>query len=119
MRNFGLGEQRPRCPSIDSLHFTTLTCAEKTPSAWDAGGAQAASSPLRERSSPCSLTLNLVAGRKASATEMTQRRAPPLTGRLRACTSRRIDDPSDNTTNGTQLQIWDCNGTVQQQYALH
>jgi hypothetical protein len=29
-----------------------------------------------------------------------------------------LDDPSGNAANGTQLQIWTCNGTAAQQFAL-
>ncbi len=29
-----------------------------------------------------------------------------------------LDDPSGNTANGTQLQIWTCNGTGAQEFAL-
>ena len=29
-----------------------------------------------------------------------------------------LDDPSDNTADGTQLQIYTCNGTPAQQFAL-
>jgi hypothetical protein len=29
-----------------------------------------------------------------------------------------LDDPSDNTANGTQLQIWTCNGSAVQQFSL-
>jgi hypothetical protein len=29
-----------------------------------------------------------------------------------------LDDPSDNTADGTQLQIWTCDGTPAQQFPL-
>jgi hypothetical protein len=29
-----------------------------------------------------------------------------------------LDDPGGNTANGTQLQIWTCNGAAAQQFAL-
>jgi non-reducing end alpha-L-arabinofuranosidase len=29
-----------------------------------------------------------------------------------------LDDPSGNTADGTQLQIWTCNGTPAQQFPL-
>jgi hypothetical protein len=31
---------------------------------------------------------------------------------------RCLDDPAFNTTNGTQLDIWDCNGGSNQQWAI-
>ena len=35
----------------------------------------------------------------------------PVSGRC-------LDDPGFNTTNGTQLEIWDCNGGSNQQWAI-
>lgn len=31
---------------------------------------------------------------------------------------RCIDDPSSSTTDGTQLQLWDCNATGAQQWSV-
>jgi alpha-galactosidase len=42
---------------------------------------------------------------------------PPSTTILRGAGSGRcLDDPASNTTNGTQLIIWDCNGGTNQQW---
>jgi Ricin-type beta-trefoil lectin domain-like len=27
-----------------------------------------------------------------------------------------LDDPNSSTTNGTKIQMWDCNGTAAQQF---
>ena len=35
----------------------------------------------------------------------------PVSGRC-------LDDPAFTTTNGTQLDIWDCNGGTNQQWAV-
>ncbi|MFD0567236.1 RICIN domain-containing protein [Kitasatospora saccharophila] len=31
---------------------------------------------------------------------------------------RCLDAPSGNTANGTRLQLWDCNGSAAQKFAL-
>ncbi|HEY4462974.1 MAG TPA: hypothetical protein VGN41_09965 [Streptosporangiaceae bacterium] len=43
--------------------------------------------------------------------------APLLTAGLNLQCGRCLDDPSGNTVNGTQLQIYDCNGLWTQQWA--
>jgi beta-glucosidase len=35
----------------------------------------------------------------------------PVSGRC-------LDDPAASTVNGTQLQIWDCNGLIQQSWRV-
>ena len=43
---------------------------------------------------------------------------PPVTGRFLGTGSGRcLDVPGQSTTNGTQLEIWDCNGGTNQQFA--
>jgi len=33
--------------------------------------------------------------------------------------NRCLDDPANNTTNGIQVQIWDCNGGANQQWLVN
>jgi hypothetical protein len=37
---------------------------------------------------------------------------------VNTASGRCLDDPGASTTNGTQLQIWDCNGSIQQVWPL-
>jgi ricin-type beta-trefoil lectin protein len=39
-------------------------------------------------------------------------------GTGRSGIDRCLDDPEFTTTNGTQLEIWDCNGGSNQQWAI-
>jgi hypothetical protein len=56
------------------------------------------------------------AGRRRAA-RIVDALAPLLTAGLNRQSGRCLDDPSGNTANGTQLQIYYCNGLWTQQWA--